>query len=181
MAKRESDVGEEAVVRQFEVSKAFEIELPQDRIFCTMKECADRFFRGEAEPYGDRIGCYVFSLRTGRGSKPYYVGMTVSSFKGEVFQYHKILDHYQQIVKRHKGTPTMTFVSLVNGRGRPPESVIGELEQYLIWKAYKRNKNLSNKKDLPRTRWAIKGVVGLQDGRGAPPKPAAEFKRLFGF
>lgn len=115
MAKRESDVGEEAVVRQFEVSKAFEIELPQDRIFCTMKECADRFFRGEAEPYGDRIGCYVFSLRTGRGSKPYYVGMTVSSFKGEVFQYHKILDHYQQIVKRHKGTPTMTFVSLVDG------------------------------------------------------------------
>ena len=182
MVKCESDVGTEAVVRQFEVSPAFEIELPSDRIFCTMKECADRFFRGNAKPYGDKIGCYVFSLRTGRGSKPYYVGSTVSSFKGEVFQYHKILDHYQQVVKRHKGTPTMTFVSLVkNGRGRPPESVIGELEQYLIWKAYKRNKDLSNKKDLPKTRWAIKGVVGQQDGRGAPPKPAAEFKRLFGF
>ena len=172
---KESKQGEK---RQFEVVGPFDIELPPNRIF-DRKECSKRFFSGEAKKCGREIGCYVFSLRTGRGSLPYYVGKTWNSFEGESFAAHKISDHYQQIVSRHQGTPTMTFVILKKARGRTPETVIKELEKHLIQMAYTRNKNLNNKQNLPKTRWSIKGVVS--SGRGAPTASEDSFKQLMGY
>lgn len=165
-------------LRQFEVAGPFDITLPGNRIF-DRKECSKKFFSGEVKKYGKEIGCYVFSLRTGRGSLPYYVGKTWNSFEGEAFAVHKISDHYQQIVGKHQGTPTMTFVILKKVRGRTPETVIKELEKHLIQMAYMRNKNLSNKQSLPKTRWAIKGVVS--SGRGAPTAAENTFKQLMGY
>lgn len=179
MAKRETETDIKSNMRYFEVSQAFELELPPDRVILSRQESAQRFFDGPARPYKDKIGCYIFSLRVGRGSMPYYVGRTWNSFEGEIFQSHKVSDHYQRIIKNHKGTPTITFVSLVKRQGPKPETVIKELESYLIRMAYTRNPHLSNKQGLPKTRWEIKGVTG--GGRGAPTKEVCDFKNLLGY
>ena len=181
MIKQETEAAIKAKIRYFEVSQAFEVELPSDRVILSRQECARRFFDGPARLYKDKIGCYIFSLRTGRGSMPYYVGRTWNSFEGEIFQSHKVSDHYQSIIKHHKGTPTFTFVSLVNRQGPKPETVIQELESHLIRMAYTRNPRLSNKQGLPKTRWEIKGVTGVQDCRGAPTKTVCDFKNLLGY
>jgi len=166
-------------IRQFEVSQSFDIELAADRFFRNRSECAKHFFKGAAAAYRDKMGCYVFSLRTGRGSLPYYVGKTWKSFYQEAFHTHKFSDHYQPIVADHKGTPTMTFVALKPMKGRTPEAVIKELEKHLIQMACMRNPDLSNKQNRPKTRWMIKGVIG--DGPGAPSKQASGFKQLIGY
>ena len=165
-------------VRQFTVSKAFKVELPANRIF-DRKNCCKHFFDGEGREYKNRIGCYVFSLRTARGSLPFYVGKTWNSFEAEVFTPHKTSDHYQKIVMNNKGTPTLTFVSLETRQGPTPQTVIAELEKHLIEMAYMRNERLSNIQGRPKTRWSIKGVIAA--GRGAPTKNERLFKELMGY
>lgn len=162
----------------FEVSKPFKIKLPCKANSENCLECAKQFFTGEAEMYRGKIGCYIFSLRTGRGVMPYYVGKTKRSFEQEIFHLHKLSDHYLSVVERHKGTPMMTFVVCENRRGRKPDSIISDLEKYLIKWALERNPKLSNKKGLPKTRWIIKGVIG--NGPGKPNKAARMFKELLG-
>lgn len=179
MMKRETEEPSKVRPRIFEVSQAFDIQLPPDRVI-VRQECAKQFFQGPARLFKKKIGCYIFSLRTGRGSMPYYVGRTWKSFADEVFQPQKISDHYQKIVARHKGTPTLTFVSLVNCRGPKPETAITELEKYLIKKAHRRNRNLSNRREVPKMRWTIKGVNGVKDRPGAPNKDVSAFKQLLG-
>ena len=164
--------------RTFEVSCAFKVEIGRDRTI-DRKECKKTFFAGSAGVYKKKIGCYVFSLRSNRGSLPYYVGKTTNSFEGEVFGAHKICDHYQRIVKNNKGIPEITFIVLKQGKGPTPDATIRELERHLIQMAYSRNSKLSNKQGLPRTRWSIKGVVEV--GKGRPCEDARNFKRLMGY
>lgn len=166
------------VKRTFEVSRAFKVEIERDRIF-DRKECKKIFFEGPAGAYKKKIGCYVFSLRNGRGSLPYYVGKTTNSFESEVLEPHKISDHYQCVVKDKKGSPEITFVALKSGKGPKPDTTIRELERHLIQMAYLRNPKLSNKHKLPRTRWSISGVV--EAGKGRPCEDVRKFKRLMGY
>ena len=167
-----------SVVRQFTVSEPFEVKL-QDKRFLDRKDCCKNFFSGKARKYRNRIGCYVFSLRTARGSLPFYVGKTWKSFESEVFTTHKTSDHYQKIVMNNKGTPTLTFVSLETCQGPTPQTVITELERHLIKMAYMRNERLSNIQGRPKTRWSIKGVVAA--GPGAPTTNERLFKELMGY
>ena len=167
-----------SVVRQFTVSEPFDVELPSNRIFAR-KCCCKQFFDGAGRKYKNRIGCYVFAIRTARGSMPFYVGKTWNSFGAEVFTPHKISDHYQKIVAENKGTPTLTFISLGKSQGRKPQAVIRELEKHLITMAYLRNRRLTNIQDLPKTKWSIKGVVAA--GPGAPTTNERLFKELMGY
>ncbi|MBQ7188000.1 MAG: hypothetical protein IJR99_01145 [Kiritimatiellae bacterium] len=169
------DEKNEEYIQLFEVSKAFPIEVEENR--CINADCA-AFFQGEAAKYRDKKGCYIFSLRTGNGILPYYVGMTLRSFAEEAFSDQKISKHYRHIVAKNNGTPLMTFVALVPTRGRPPETVIRILESELIKMAYYRNSRLTNRKGIPKERWAIKGVI--RNDQGAPTKEERAFKKLMG-
>lgn len=164
--------------RVFEVSCAFKVEIGKDRFF-DRKGCKKTFFAGPASAYKKKIGCYVFSLRNGRGFLPYYVGKTTNSFEGEVLEPHKISDHYQRIVKDRKGSPEITFVALKSGKGPKPDATIRELERHLIQMAYLRNSKLSNRQGLPKTRWSISGIVEV--GKGRPCEDVRNFKRLMGY
>jgi len=166
------------VVREFTVSEPFEVELCAKR-YIDRKNCCKHFFDGKARKYRDKIGCYVFSIRTARGSLPFYVGKTWKSFESEVFTTHKTSDHYQKVVVNNKGTPTLTFISLEKCQGPTPQTVITELEKHLIKMAYMRNERLSNIQGRPKTRWSIKGVVGA--GPDAPNKNERLFKELMGY
>jgi len=49
------------------------------------------------------IGCYIFSIRAGRGVKPWYVGLAEKqSFRKECFTSHK-LNHYNNAIAARKG------------------------------------------------------------------------------
>ena len=163
--------------RHFIVSESFEIMLGPKRLI-DGKTVAKEFFRGPASRFKDRIGCYIFSLRTGRGCMPYYVGKTKRCFVDEAYAPHKISNHYQPILLRHKGTPIMQFVVLKEQPGRSPSSVINDLERYLIQVAFAKNMNLSNKQGIPKTRWTIDGVLNAKPGK--PKKEVLEFKATLG-
>ncbi len=51
------------------------------------------------------IGCYIFSIRAGKGSLPWYVGLAEKqSFRKECFTSHK-LKHYNNAIAKKKGHP----------------------------------------------------------------------------
>jgi hypothetical protein len=123
-------------------------------------------------------GCYVFSMRAGRGEKPWYVGKASrQSFAAECFSPHK-LNIYNGILGHRVGKPRLTFVIPARSRGAWPMVAIDEVEEFLIGHAASRNANLANKRKLPSQNWSIQGVV--PGTRGKPPAEASFFKRLMG-
>jgi len=42
----------------------------------------------------DKVGCYIFGIRQGRGTKPYYAGRTTKGFGAECFQSHKLVKYH---------------------------------------------------------------------------------------
>ena len=53
------------------------------------------------------IGCYIFSIRAGRGSLPWYVGLAEKySFRKECFANHKLV-HYNDLLAARAGTPML--------------------------------------------------------------------------
>ena len=56
------------------------------------------------------IGIYIFSIRTGGGTLPWYVGKSEKTgFIRECFQSHKI-KHYDNCIASRKGTPLLTLI-----------------------------------------------------------------------
>ena len=165
------------VTRHFSVSKAFDVPLDARRLL-DGKTCVEAFFVGEAAKYKNKKGCYVFALRNGGGVTPYYVGKTKRSFEEESFAAQKISHHYQPIITRNQGTPVMTFVAIDSARGRTPDSMIREVEKYLIQAAYAKNPRLSNVQNLPKELWLIEGVMNAS--RGKPCKIISDFRSMMG-
>jgi hypothetical protein len=139
--------------------------------------CIDTFWAA-AQDYQARHGCYVFSLRAGKGARPWYVGKASMLTLGkEAFSLHK-REIYNTIIGDHAGTPMMTFVVPASGKGKTPHLMIDEIEEYLIGHAASRNVNLANKRKLPSQKWTIQGVVPAAQGK--PAATAAAFKTLMG-
>lgn len=126
---------------------------------------------------GERIGCYIFGMRVGRGVSPWYVGKTANRFDAECFTDNKC-NKYNQVLARH-GTPVMYLVVLHTTPGRNNESAIGSLEKFLIQGAYARNAEIKNVQGINRERWSIDGV--LRSGKGKPSSGAMSFKSMLGF
>ena len=131
------------------------------------------------EDIAQHHGCYVFSMRAGKGEKPWYVGKASrQSFAAECFALHK-LNIYNDILGNRAGTPRLTFIVPVrSSRGGWPMVVIDEVEMFLIGYAASRNAALANKRNLPSQNWTIQGVVPAT--RGARTFEATSFKRLMG-
>jgi hypothetical protein len=125
----------------------------------------------------DAKGCYVFGIRSGGGTLPWYVGKTASGFRWECFQPHKLNKYNEAIAKAGYGTPVLYFVVHPANRGRPNRPAIDELEGFLIQAAYIRNPELLNRTRVEGRGWAIQG---FGNGRGRPPRSAIELARALG-
>ena len=63
------------------------------------------------EELSEGIGCYIFSIRTGGGTKPWYVGLAEKQpFRKECFTSHKLV-LYNDILGGQNGTPQLTLVA----------------------------------------------------------------------
>lgn len=136
-------------------------------------------------PVSDAIGCYIFSIRAGKGSRPWYIGMAEKqTFRRECFTPHK-LNHYNNAIAARKGTPILTLVAkytlggkLVRPTGKLHED-IQQLETMLIAVALRRNDKLLNVKDTKLLKNMV--VPGLLNSpKGKPYGSVTEFKKLLG-
>lgn len=125
----------------------------------------------------DACGCYVFSLRAPRGSKPWYVGKAEKTrFRRECISPHKAL-HYAQLVAKRKGVPELTLLAQVteNGKFRKPTKdkrpAISALESMLIGMAIARNSDLLNTKGTRMfSSLVVDGLLNSHKGKGGSSK-----------
>lgn len=145
-------------------------------------DCVD----GEVEEgLSGAIGCYIFSIRAGKGILPWYVGLAIKqSFRKECFTSHKLL-HYNNAIAGRKGTPLLTLVPKYTPSGRlvgPTGSRhrdIEFLEAMLISSCLRRNKDLRNKKDTKLLKEMV--VPGLLNTpKGKEPLSTVSFRLLIG-
>jgi hypothetical protein len=127
----------------------------------------------------DKRGSYVFSLKSGKGENPWYVGKAAKQdFRNECFTPDK-RHKFDSAITARKGTPYLRFVvHKKSGQGKWATKAIHELEEYLIGLAYARNSLLLNRRRLPNHRWHIPGVVA--SGRGKPSHGSSSLKNLLG-
>lgn len=131
------------------------------------------------------IGCYIFSVRAGKGMLPWYVGLAVKqSFRKECFAAHKLM-HYNNVVAGRRGTPVLTLIPKYTPNGKlvsPTGSKhrdIAFLENLLISNCLTRNRDLCNKKDTKLLREMV--VFGLLNTpQGKIHSSVTDFRLLIG-
>lgn len=127
---------------------------------------------------GSNAGCYIFGLRSGGGTIPYYAGRTAKTLKNECFQAHKLAKYHAALVSVAKGTPVMFFLVPAVSKGPKNVSAINVLEERLIGLGLKRNANMTNIKGTKKDEPIIKGVTGGSIGK--PSKSASAFRKMIG-
>lgn len=121
-------------------------------------------------------GCYVFAMRTGRATVPWYVGKTFGALSGEVFAPDKERKYLRVMHGYERATPVWFLVPERRLRGKVNRSQILALERELIRRVQGRNPRLLNKRGLHREEWHIHGYdCGC---RGRVPTAAAAFARM---
>lgn len=126
----------------------------------------------------DRIGCYVFALRAGKGITPLYVGKTINSFEKECFTDHKIKHYNYALAPYLKGTPVMFFVLYPKKKGKVNVADINDAEDFFIQVGRTINPQLRNIKGAKLPTWGVQGVI--RGGKGKASKPAKDFCQVFG-
>jgi hypothetical protein len=134
-------------------------------------------FWGEAG-CADRIGCYVFAIRSGRATLPYYAGRTTNSFQNECFTADKLTKYHYVLVDVARGTPVMYFAVLDQTRGRPNTRAIFALEERLIGLGLRRNEWMANVSNTREDNLVVRGVMG--SARGRRPDAASSFRAMMG-
>jgi len=118
------------------------------------------------------IGCYVFSVRAGKGTLPWYVGKAEKqSFRFECFSAHK-LNHYNNIVAARKGTPLLTLIAKYSPTrrlvkpGNSEHRDIDFLETMMISAAIRRNPDVLNVRDTKLLReLTVPGMLNTPQGK----------------
>lgn len=166
----------------FDVTIPF--EMPRNGYLISTDRRVQAEFWEEVDKYDEglskAIGCYIFSIRAGKGIIPWYVGMAArQSFRKECFAPHKI-NKYNDSLNGRKGTPVLTFIPRltpsykfcpINKNGL---SDIEYVEKLIIGYAIKRNTGLVNIKDTKILKeLRLPGVLNSERGRDS-----AEVKSL---
>ena len=134
--------------------------------------------QNDAKPLAKKQGCYIFSLRAGKGFSPWYVGKAGKSFEQECFTDHKI-GHYNEVLWHgKKGKPVMFFVAHSGSKKKIPAGIIKEMEEYLIQSAVYKNPELCNIKQTKTPEWGISGII--RGGKGRRTAIASTFKAMMG-
>jgi hypothetical protein len=130
------------------------------------------------------VGCYVFSIKSSNGEKPWYVGKTEKmNFVRECFSPSKRLVVAEMLKERKKGqvqayllvrhTPNDKFSRATTGKHPDTEF----LETMLIGAALARNPKLLNTKKTAHLReTVVPGIINSP--RGQPSRPTARLKQL---
>jgi hypothetical protein len=164
---------------EFSVSDAFAIETDKRPGGRRLHEKAvEMFWQTAAATFGKKRGCYVFSMRAGKGYTPWYVGKATVSFKQEIFTAEKLRKYGDALLETKKGTPVVFFVCRPSGKGVPGPQTIDDLENYLIRTCSYKNENLINKHKRPKELWAVRGVF---NSGVKPSKAALAFRSAIGF
>lgn len=129
------------------------------------------------------IGCYIFSIRTGGGTLPWYVGLAEKqSFKKECLTPHK-LNHYNNAIANRKGTPLLTFIPKLTPTNKLIQPTGGEhkdiqfVESFLITSCLNKNNDLSNIRDTKMLReLCLYGAINTPQGKQS--NAILEFKNL---
>ena len=128
-------------------------------------------------------GCYVFAHRASKGYKPWYVGQSKKSFKGEVFT-DRNKNNYEQVYRDlGSATPILFFVARLTENGQLSNRTLSAdeadfLEQKLIGYAVAKNERLTN---VSNTRFHRKMTIpGLHNSAGKLSRPAQELKTALG-
>lgn len=133
------------------------------------------------------IGCYIFSIRSGGGLTPWYVGLAEKqSFLRECFQSHKLV-HYNDVLASNHGTPHLTLIAKLTSSGKQfvgptgnTHKDIGFLESMLITNCLSRNPELCNVKSTKMLReMVVPGLMNTPPGHGAA-NSVQKFKKLIG-
>ena len=163
----------------FHVSKLIDMKLIKGKCGRKQDEKRIKTIIKQYSSFTDDYGCYVYSVKAGKGYTPVYVGSAVEQTLGEeAFSADKGLKYLEQMVDYAKGTLMVSFVVPEKRRGRTPKRAIQQLEKYLTVVAYRKNRNLINVKNLGRVGWYIAGAVHAKPG--APRNEVKEFKKMMG-
>jgi hypothetical protein len=129
----------------------------------------------------DACGCYVFALKSGRGSIPYYVGQACRRPLLEEATNASNLTKYNEILgKKKRGKPVLFFLPMKTpgGKFRRRKSGSGKLpaldflERWLISMALERNASLANNRE---TRFLRKiHVTGVFNAKRGETTKAAQ-------
>jgi len=173
----------------FHPQEAFAIPKQGNGLVASDKTSLSQFWDQLDEALGDElsggVGCYIFSIRAGKGVLPWYVGLAEKqSFRKECFTHHKIT-HYNNAIAARKGTPLLTLVAKYTPGGKLVRPTGGshrdiqQLETMLIGNCLGRNGKLLNVKDTKLLREMV--VPGLLNSpKGKPPATVRAFKSLIG-
>ena len=129
----------------------------------------------KAAKTAERIGCYVFAVKGGKGGvAPWYVGKTDTDFGHSCFA-NDMITKYQEALAHYKaGTAQLFF--LVAPRSDTSPDKIAELERFLIETAWAANPELLNQRGRRELTWAIPGVTKFA-GKGAAPAPVKGLRK----
>lgn len=171
----------------YEVSEPFEI--PRSNRLVDkgqLRQFWDSVAAHSQDPLGHAIGCYVFSLKSGGGVRPWYVGRSTKQiFMKECFAPHKLW-HYNEVLASYgkctpyltlvvKRTPKNKFAKVSKAKGAHKD--IKFLEQHLIGLCLDRNPDLRNVKDTSFLRnMVVPGVINSPQAR--PTRGAQSLKTL---
>lgn len=131
------------------------------------------------------IGCYIFSIRAGKGILPWYVGLAEKqTFRKECFTSHKLV-HYNNVIANRKGTPLLTLIAKYTPTGKSISPTGGEhrdiqfLETMLISSCLGRNADLYNVRDTKLLReMVVPGLLNTPPGKGHTS--VTDFRALIG-
>lgn len=138
---------------------------------------ASEFWR-QHSAWKKRRGCYVFSVRAGKGATPLYVGKATKSFGQEVFTNDKLAKYQHGLADYLKGTPVVYLLAAPNRKGAVNKKLISELEDFLIQNALLKNPDLLNVQGTHQAEFGISGV--LRGGKGKPSAASRSFKSCIG-
>ena len=138
------------------------------------KEDIEEFWNGVDPGINNACGIYVFSIKTNKKEKPWYVGKAQKqSFEKECFTPHKLLNYHESLEKS-KGTPMMYFVARVTGKGRFSKPTLSNqghkhidfVERSFLEMAYFKNNNIRNNKGTQRPdKLVVEGFYNNNDRR----------------
>lgn len=168
---------------------SIEIKRQSNGLIAADKESLATFWSRVETELGDglsgAIGCYIFSIRAGKGCLPWYVGLAEKqSFRKECFTSHKLV-HYNNAIAKRKGTPLLTLIVKYTPSGKiinPTGNVhcdVQYLETMLIANCLGRNADLYNVRDTKLLREMV--VPGLLDNpQGKASASVSDFMSLIG-
>ena len=161
---------------KFVVSGPIPVPVKRQKTGC--REVVEEELKNLEDETLSKYGCYIFSMKAGKGWTPWYVGKATQQ---RIFHRISSKDNILNMVKalnRQQGTLEIWTVTQVRGAPRAVNE-IGAIEKELIELASIKNPKLLNTQNKSKKRnWSIEGII--QPNRGPRSKEAKSFRKVIG-